>query len=359
MRTSELLTVLLPTRNRPHNVAGQILLFEHFNLTVVVADSSDRGEASEIGFDSRHKAQVLSYQPAIGFYDKLADAVARIETPFVLLASDRKITFPRAARSALQFLQEHEDYVSAQGFVIGFSAHENDIDINRVVFFTPTIEDADPLWRHYHLMRRYQSRLFSVFRLKPLIAAISQARTVDGAMFQEVMFMNALVMQGRVARLPNIFTLQTVEQSFNRLRDIDPLYWFLHDSRSFFRHYIRYRSSLARFIADSGMTRLAGSDLYQLLDAVHAVWLNYNFDPGVLNFATQQLLDHQNLNLPHPRPPIPCRPIHRKDLVHSRGKSGRYIWRSDVLNAEPRDEIHISPDEIKHVEDQLEIVFGS
>ena len=48
------------------------------------------------------------------------------------------------------------------------------------------------------------------------------------------MFMNALVMQGRVARLPYIFTLQTVEQSFNRLRDIDPLYWFLHDSRSFF-----------------------------------------------------------------------------------------------------------------------------
>ena len=109
MRTSELLTVLLPTRNRPHNVAGQILLFEHFNLTVVVADSSDRGEASEIGFDSRHKAQVLSYQPAIGFYDKLADAVARIETPFVLLASDRKITFPRAAQSALQFLQAHEE----------------------------------------------------------------------------------------------------------------------------------------------------------------------------------------------------------------------------------------------------------
>jgi glycosyltransferase domain-containing protein len=188
--------VLLPTRNRPHNIPGQLLLFAKRDLPVIVADSSDGDKAQAIGAASHHRAQFLSYPPAIPFFDKLADAVARIDTPFVLLAADRKITFPHAAEAALVFLQQHEEYVSAQGFVIGFGTHDDDIDINRVVFFTPTIDDADPLWRPYHLMRRYQSRQFSVFRLKPLIAAISQARTVCGAMFQEVMFMNALVLQG-------------------------------------------------------------------------------------------------------------------------------------------------------------------
>jgi hypothetical protein len=88
------------------------------------------------------------------------------------------------------------------------------------------------------------------------------------------------------------------------------------------------------------------------------VWLNYNFDHGVLNFATQQLLNGQILNLPNPRPPLPWRDIQRKDIVHFGRGTRRYIWRSDVLNAEPKNEIHITPDEIEQVEDQLETYFS-
>ncbi len=212
MQAGELLTALLPTRNRPHNISGQLNLFAKSSFRVVVADSSDPPKAAEIKAASSGRAQFLSYAPDMKFFDKLADAIEQIETPFVLLA--------------LAFMREHEDYVSAQGWVIGFSKYDDDIDINRIVFFTPTIDSEEPLWRHYHLMRRYQSRQFSVFRVGPLKTAIAQARTIEGPVFQEVMFMNAVVLQGKVARLPNIFTLQTPEQSFNRLRDIDPFYSF-------------------------------------------------------------------------------------------------------------------------------------
>jgi glycosyltransferase domain-containing protein len=364
MRTHELLTALFPTRNRPHNILGQLVLFKNSNFTVLVADSSDINKVEEINAASSPLAQFLSYPPDIKFFDKLADAVKRIETPFVLLAADRKITFPHAAEAALAFLKEHDDYVAAQGYVIGFSAYDNDLDINRIVFFTPTIAERDPLQRHYHLMRRYQSWQFSVFRLQPLIKAIAQARTVAGAMFQEVMFMNALVLQGKVARLPKILTLQTVEESFSRLREIDPFYWFLNDSRSFFRHYARYRHSLARFISRNSMSGLANRELEHLLDVIHAVWLHYNFDSGVLNFATQQLLQDRTLNLPHPRPLVPRQFIRRADVVNfplwRRAPRGprRYIWRREVLNAEPKAEISIAPDEIKNVEHQLDIYFN-
>ena len=358
MRTDGLLTVLLPTRNRPHNILGQLRLFEHYDLSVVVADSSDPDKAREVAADMGQRAQFVSYPPEINFFDKIAGAVANIKTPFVLLAADRKITFPLAAESCLEFLQEHEDYISAQGYVIGFSARDDDIDIDRVVFFTPTIEDADPLSRHYHLMRRYQSRQFSLFRTKPLATAIDQARTVSGAMFQEVMFMNALVLQGKVGRLPNILTLQTVEQSFNRLRDIDPLHWFIHDSSSFYDHCAAYRGSLARFLIEGRMTRLSEPDLLHLLDLVHALWLHNNFDTGTLNYSVQQLLEGQAPNLPHPRPPLPWREIQADDIVHSRGGTGRYIWRGEVLNAEPREEVRISQDEVKRIEEQLDVFFG-
>ena len=359
MQAGELLTALLPTRNRPHNISGQLNLFTKSSLRVVVADSSDPQKAAEIKAASSGLAQLLSYAPDMKFFDKLADAIEQIETPFVLLASDRKITFPHAVTAALAFIREHEDYVSAQGWVIGFNKYDDDIDINRIVFFTPTIDSEEPLWRHYHLMRRYQSRQFSVFRVGPLKTAIAQARTIEGPVFQEVMFMNALVLQGKVARLPNIFTLQTPEQSFNRLRDIDPFYWFLHDLHSFHRHYISYQDSLARFISERNLTRLARRDLLQVIGAVHAVWLHYNFDFSVLNRATQQLLNGEDLNLPNPYSPIPWRDIGPGDVVHAEHGARRYIWRSNVLNAEPMEEILITPGEMVRVERQLEAYYGS
>lgn len=357
MQAQELVTVVLPTRNRPGNIAGQLRLFAKSGLNVIVADSSDPDNATKIRAASESSAEYLSYPSETKFFDKLADVIAKVETPFVVLASDRKITFPHAIESALQFLQSHENYISAQGYVIGFGIHGDDIDINRVVFFTPTIEDDDPLHRLYHLMRRYQSRQFSLFRLKPLLAAVSQATMVDGTMFQEIMFMNALVLQGKVARLQNIFTLQTIEQSFSPLRDIDPLYWFVDDPESFFQRYLPYRRSLARFISDNRMTQFTMSHLDHALDAIHAVWLNYNFTPGALNLAAQQLLDGKNPDLPHPRPPLPWQKIKWKDVVQPRKGGGRYIWRRSVLGAEPSSEIRISRNETKLVERQLDIAL--
>ena len=357
---SPLLTALIPTRNRSDNFISQLRLFaaSSFPHPIVVADSSDAEHAARIRAASAGRVQFHSYPPETKFFDKLANAVATIDTPYVLLAADRKITFPHAVEAALTHLLQHDDCVGAQGLVIGFGRHGDDIDINRVVFFTPAIADDDPLQRHYHLMRRYQSWQFAVFRREPLIAAIAQARTVSGAMFEEVMFMNASVLQGRLVRLPHIMTLQTVEQSFNPLTRIDPLYWFLDNSRSFFRHYILYRNSLARFIAARRITVATDCDLHQLLDTVHAVWLNYNFDHGVLNHATRRFLGDDIPPLPHPRPPLPWRPPTGDDVVHATKHGRRYIWRGEVLSAEPREEIEISVEEIARVERQLDWYFG-
>jgi len=358
MQSRTLLTVLVPTRNRPHNLAGQFSLLAKSGLKFIVADSSDPEKAEEVRAICKDTAEIWTYPPDTRFFDKLGDAVSRIETPFVQLAADRKITFPHAINASLDFIRRREDYVCAQGYVLGFGVHDDDIEINRVVFFTPSIQQTDPLWRQYDLMRRYQSWQFSLFRLEPLRRAIAQTNTIAGIMFQEVMFMNALAVQGKLARLPNIMTLQTLEESFSRRRDRDPFYWFLHDSRSFFRHYAIYRNSLARFICRNGTTKLTPALVHHVLNAVHAAWLHRNFDFGVLNFATQQLLDAKQLDLPDPRPPLLWRETESQDVAHARPKKGRYVWRRDVLEAEPREEIKISRDDIMCVESQLDVVFG-
>src|SRR5437870_5667126 len=87
-----LLTVVVPTRNRPHGLLGQLRLFETCHpVTVVVADSSDPEQAAAVRAAAQGRADYRTYAPELTLYDKLAEAVATVETPFVLLVSDRKI----------------------------------------------------------------------------------------------------------------------------------------------------------------------------------------------------------------------------------------------------------------------------
>ena len=357
---SDLLTTIIPTRNRPHGLPGQFRLLKNWTTpeSVIVADSSVPEHAMAIRAAIPVGVRYLVFAPEMTVYVKLAEVVAAVTTPYVLLLSDRKITFPHGADAALAHLLRHGDHVAAQGYVVGFSTHENDVDINRVVFFTPTIHDLDPLRRLYHLMSRYQSRQFSVFRTEPLATSLRQARLVDGPLFQEIMFMNAMVLQGKMARVPNIITLQTTEVSFHLPKDNDPFYWFLADAHSFGSHYLRYRSVLTQFIRERGIVAPPGTGLEQLVDTIHAVWLRRNFDDGVLNHAVQLQLGDAIAPLPHPIKAVVRREIGPGDIVGASGSGRRYIWRREVLAAIPQNEINISPREAQYINRQLDNYFG-
>lgn len=244
------------------------------------------------------------------------------------------------------------------GYVLGFGVHEGKIDINRIIFYTPSIEEDNPLDRHYHLMRRYQVYLWALFRREALATAIAQARSVNGPMFQEIMFMNALVVQGKIGRLPVIFALHGPEESLTPLNRAHPLYWFLDDAHSFFRHYVSYRNALAAFVADRAGVTEPTADLNQVLDVIHGVWLSYNFDYGVLNYVAQQLLGVPNPPPPDPRQGIGWHPLGVEDEVALTERNRTYVWRNGVLNAEPRNEITITAEERENVQRELDAYFG-
>ena len=351
------LTAVLPTRNRPDRLPGQLRLLRDAPYRLIVADSSDAAGAARVRAMTPPSATYRSLAPDLTLYDKLADVLETITTPFVVLIPDRKITFPHAIDILLAHLVAHEDHIAAQGYVLGYGEHPDTIDINRVIWFTPTIDEDDPLQRFYHLMRRYQSRAFSVFRTAPLLRAVEQARRVEGALFQETLMMNALALQGKLARVPTILTLQPEQHSFHPPKRNDPLYWALDDAASFVRHYARYRDALIDFIRALGVAPPSGADLAQIVDVVHAIWLRRNFDDGVLNHAARLLLGDAMPPLPGPDVPLPWREPATGDKVW-RGAC-RYIWRGAVLRAEPREEISISGAEMDRVMTQLDGYFAA
>lgn len=354
--TAPLLTVIVPTRNRPDNLPGQLRLLQRASYPVVIADSSDPINAARIHAMMLDFVRLQTFAPDLSLYDKLELVLRTIETPYVLVASDRKITFPHAIKPLLDQLIAQGDYVAAMGYVVGFVDHQNAIDINRVIWFTPTIAEDDPLHRHYHLMRRYQSWGFCVFRTSSLLRAAAQARRAKGPVFQELLMMNALALQGKMARQPFILSLQSEERSFHPPKRNDPFYWFLDDIGSFFEHYVTYRNALTDFMRSLGISPPSNHDLNQLIDMIHAVWLYRNFDDGVLNHAACLLLGDAVRPISGPELPETRRGRAWRDIV--RRGARRYVWRDEVLRAEPRDEIHISKLEMNLVTAELDVYFG-
>jgi len=355
---THLLTAIVLCHNRSHDAVRQLRVFEksNFRHPVIVADSSEVEEAARIREAVPSHVQYVRYAPKTSFYDKLASVTARIETPFVVLIPDRKITFPHTIDVALTHLINNEDHVAAQGYVVSFHALADEVDVNRVLFFTSSICEEDPLERHYHLMRRYQPWLFGIFRTKAVLAAANQTKSVSGAMFQEIMFANVMVLQGKFARIRQILTFQSPEHSFNSLVRTHPFYWFLDDPRSFFRHYAYYTKSLAHFISERGVADATDPKLNKLLDTIHTLWLHSNFNYGVLSYACQLQLGYPLAPIPDPRAPLPRLAVSPADKIHKHGKRC-YIWRDEVLNAEPKNEIDITSDEIDRVERQLDFYF--
>jgi glycosyltransferase domain-containing protein len=356
------LTVLIPTRNRPE-LCGALTLFlrkNGLNSAIILADSSDR-EQSEKNRQScsRDDVEYRHYSLDVSFYEKLIDSLERVQSPFVVMFPDDDILLPHALEQCLAFLQEHDDHAVAWGYVLDYAVHANQFDIFRVRWSTPSIDEPSPFERIYHLVRRYQPFFWAVFRTEALIRSMVQARDARRVVFQELTMTLTAALQGKIARLPVVFSLRGTEPSSYDRAKVEPLFAFLDNAESFFRDYFHYRERLAAFarqhLGATAEDQLHDCSIAQFLDLVHGIGLVREIDPGPLNYIAQKALGAKHRPIPLAQAWAGWQEPSAKDAVHGSSVAGRrYIWRESVLAAEPRDENRISANEIAVVEKQVE-----
>lgn len=359
------LTLVMPTYNRPNYCAAQLRFFRDCGLAhrIVVVDSSNSPAAEKVRAICSGIAEYRYCNSSLG--DKLLSAVRAIDSPFVVMIPDDDVTFPHAIEAALAHLVRRPDFAVAHGYTLRFGLHGNDVDVYGIFTFVPSIDQDDPLDRLFHLIRRYQPFFWGVFRREVLISALEGAQPFKRPFFNETMFMNTAVLQGKIAMLPLIYAMRGMESSHVSVIDSHPLFAVVHDAEEFFTDYRCYRSALADFIRAG---QLAASDrqyrdpvsgkpdsrLEQLIDVVHGTWFAREANVGVFNHAAELLLGRQHPLL-RGEPEWPgSRPLGDGDLIHYGPGERRYIWRRAVLQAEPREEITISDREIAKVEQELD-----
>ena len=362
-----MLTVVLPTRNRADYCACQLRFLRNngFEHPIVVLDASDDDQAEVVRGACVNMAEYRRFDRSFRLVDKLATVVPTVATPYVVLIPDDDIVLPGAIAAALAFLQDHPDHVVAHGYFLSFGiedqALENqnlvnqDFDIHGVIGFTPSIEEASPLARHYHLFRRYQSFYWGVFRTTVFATAVTAARAMNVVLFRELTVMSTSVLQGKVARLPMVYALEGAAPSHAAIQDSRPLFWFLRDAQSFFTSYLAFRDGIAQFIRAKGIDVPQETRLEQILDIAHATYLGRELDLGMTNYTARLLLG-DDIPPIRPDPGWPTRGQSLPDdVVHDLRVPGRrYVWRRTVTEAEPRHEIAIGPGEMAVVERQLD-----
>lgn len=117
-----LVTILVPTRNRPVFLARLLALFaqEELQSALVVADSSDveaaEGNSRTLeSYQDRLRIKSLRFGVDEGPGEKIFGALQHVETPYTVYAGDDDLLIPSGLRACLRALQGHPDWVGARG----------------------------------------------------------------------------------------------------------------------------------------------------------------------------------------------------------------------------------------------------
>jgi len=376
----ELLTAVIPAHNRVEECLTLLRYLRScgFAHPIVVADSSRSDRARTLQNSIGDLARYQYFGSRIGQYTKLSRLAQCVSSPYIVVLPDDDIAFPHAIEASLKYLQDHKDYVAAHGYSLRFGLERSDFDIYKVEHFIPTIGEEKPIQRYFHLMRRYQPHIWAVFRTSVYAKAMEEAAAMRGTVFQEYMFQIVSVLGGKVARLPTVYAMRGMAPSQADYSQADPFQWLIKDADSLFRHYATFRRGLINFFLH-GTTKpnilakicryirqvrmkekhLAGEDrnipLRQIVDLINASCLGREIHIGTINHAVQHALGDAIDAVKFPEPWQGWSEVGPRDLIRpSRRPDRQYVWRCAVLEAEPRDEIRITADEMMKVETQLE-----
>lgn len=158
----ENVTVVIPAHNRPERLRRLLHYYHSTNIRIVVPDSSEN-----IFPDiDKYPEIVYFHDPNLHFLKKIHKALHFIQTKYVLFCAEDDFIVPQAVEKITEYLDEHDDYCSAQGHFLTFEVHKKKIE------FTPRyIRDFDKHMKADNALQRlvefqspYASILYFVIR---------------------------------------------------------------------------------------------------------------------------------------------------------------------------------------------------
>lgn len=123
---NERVTLVLLAHDQSTALRRALRHYRDSSFAVLVIDSSSLIDADITAASPGVK--YLHAPTAIGFGDKVRQAVERVATPYLAIADAEGFLLPRGLEQALSFLEAHTEYGACQGYGLAFEAHADRVD---------------------------------------------------------------------------------------------------------------------------------------------------------------------------------------------------------------------------------------
>lgn len=285
-------TLIIPTYNRTRLLAALLsyLETEKADCRVLVLDSSHPEVLAA------NRARVAASSLDIEFADlsdlvldeKWRQGVHKVSTPYCALCADDDLIILDGLRRCLDALRGHPAAVAAQGFSFTFLPRpDGDMELNNIVYFSPSIDEGSPLQRLAKLFEQYQAPSYGAFRTVALQRIFDTLQPMTNILPRELLWSALTVIEGPLIRLPDFSYGRSMGPS-GAYEHWHPLEWFCKDPDGLFASYLRYRELMADAVIQRPDNEQRFGNVHNMLDLIHFRYLAKHAPDSVLEFVTEQ-----------------------------------------------------------------------
>jgi glycosyltransferase domain-containing protein len=282
------LTLVIPTYNRAKLFAALLsyLEVEKADCRVLVLDSS-RPEVQAANrvraADSRLDLEFAEFADELP-KEKWRQGIHMVTTPFCALCADDDLVILDGMRQCIDVLRSNPATSVVQGYSFTFLPRpDGDMELNNIVYFTPTIGDASPLERLAKLFRQYQAPCYGIFRTPMLQRTFDTLQTLTEILALELLWSALTVIEGHAVRVPSFSYGRSMGASAT-YKNWHPLEWFCRDPEGLFAEYVRYRELMAAAVIRRSDNSHKADDVRSILDLIHFRYLAKHAPDSALAF---------------------------------------------------------------------------
>jgi glycosyltransferase domain-containing protein len=284
---TELLTILIPTFNRPDDLARTVgfLARNSSTLPIVIADGSNQKNATLTPFYHEHPNITYFHYPEMpmegswnNYNRRINSALELVRTPYAVFCADDDLLIYDAAIQSAQFLDAHPDYIACHGHYLLFEYSDGSIRISNSEYEGPSI-DADSIGgRLIQLFSRYEAPFYAVFRTEILRLLMHRCSEPSPPLWPEIYHASAAVIAGKIRRNDMIYSLRNAGNpphyhSDSSVRSFAE--WATVDLDSFLDHYRTFRKSAVEWARSDVDSQTLG----KTLDLAFMLYVGSEFNP--------------------------------------------------------------------------------
>jgi len=295
MTPADVYTLVVPTYNRSDLLACLLRYLERqrASFPILVLDSSKaehRMRNQRMIASLSLRAEHVGYDEAMRPFDKFREGIAKVQTPLCGLCADDDLVVVDGIGRCVAYMDGHPDVGVAHGYSFTFlldPALAPDMDLVGVLYYTPSLDHEDPLWRLRHLFRNYQALTYGTYRTSVLRRVFDAVRPVESLLARELLSSALSVVHGKAMRLP-FFTNGRSQGASVPYMHWHPLEWLARAPQGLLAEYGRYRSILVNELMGVDAHRRSREESERIVDLIHMFYLIRHTPEGTLDF----IMDH-------------------------------------------------------------------